>query len=217
MAWVNSNLPPLTIAPVTNDDIFINGATQSGQILKSGIDYAVQTEQSFWQSRANSFVIGDSSNGIYVRIESGNYCLELYHNGSKIFGDISLDWNWGDGPYYYGILFAGYDDETQKGTIGYARRYYNFPPSDYPFSNTDAPALRNRTDVYEVLKNIDIPTHNWQSVPSIVGKSAVSLDLSVILDINDGEAVTTSDASKFDLNNDSNVITLVNNVINQNE
>ena len=104
-----------------------------------------------------------------------------------------------------------------------------FTPSMYQKGGQYYRAISSEADdadQYLLIYDIDpiyfnreiIPsTHNWQAVSSIVGKSAVSLDLSVILDINDGEAVTTSDASKFDLNNDSNVITLVNNVINQNE
>ena len=51
-------------------------------------------------------------------------------------------------------------------------------------------------------------TYNWQSVPSVSGKNGI-LTLSTLNDVNDGEPVETSDASKFNLTDDSNVSALV--------
>ena len=65
-------------------------------------------------------------------------------------------------------------------------------------------------EVYKFLTSSFIPpiTYHWQSVPSISGKNGI-LTLSTLNDVNDGEPVETSDTSKFNLTDDSNVSALV--------
>lgn len=54
----------------------------------------------------------------------------------------------------------------------------------------------------------------WQSVPAISGKNGILLPMSTLNDINDGNEVTTSDTSKFNLNDRSNIKSLVDAVVN---
>lgn len=54
--------------------------------------------------------------------------------------------------------------------------------------------------------------YRWQSVTSLTGKGK-TVQLSTLNDINDGNEVTTSDTSKFNLNKSSNIKNLVDAVI----
>lgn len=56
--------------------------------------------------------------------------------------------------------------------------------------------------------------YQWTSVPAISGKNGVLLPMSTLNDINDGNEVTTSDTSKFNLNDRSNIKNLVDAVVN---
>lgn len=56
--------------------------------------------------------------------------------------------------------------------------------------------------------------YEWSSVPAISGKNGILLPMSTLNDINDGNEVTTSDTSKFNLTEASNVAKLVSNIIN---
>ena len=57
------------------------------------------------------------------------------------------------------------------------------------------------------------PPYTWKSVPSISGKNGI-LNLSTLNDINDGEAITTSDTTKFNRSANANVGNVISEIIN---
>lgn len=68
------------------------------------------------------------------------------------------------------------------------------------------------TNIY--IDGNPLVTYTWSSVPSISGKNGILLPMSTLNDINDGNEVTTSDTSKFNLNDSSNIKSLVDAVVN---
>lgn len=76
--------------------------------------------------------------------------------------------------------------------------------SEYPDSCFNS----NQTGFINYITTGLQPPYTWQSVPSISGKNGI-LTLSTLNDVNDGEPVETSDTSKFNLTDDSNVSALV--------
>ena len=67
--------------------------------------------------------------------------------------------------------------------------------------------------VKSILDNSAPITYQWQSVPSISGKNGI-LTLSTLNDINDGEAITTSDTTKFNRSANANVGNVISEIIN---
>lgn len=97
---------------------------------------------------------------------------------------------------YFGL---GIDTTTNEA-------YTNMMPCDMWAYSMSCAFSRGGTWLYDLIYNPI--TYNWQSVQSISGKNGI-LTLSTLNDVNDGEPVETSDASKFNLTDDSNVSALV--------
>ena len=147
----------------------------------------------------------------YFRTNTTAIKLELYLNDSlvyydsKTFNDLSsgtIDVN-----TFFGLDFL-VDDDLEIGciAISYINHVsgviYDAYSNNYQNSQFDI-------ILYNFLTNLVPPiTYQWQSVPSISGKNGI-LTLSTLNDVNDGEPVETSDISKFNLTDDSNVSALV--------
>lgn len=216
MAWVSCNLGDLTVSPAdldvfyTNADYKISG---TGNLNYTHIIMNI-VPKTFFTSRANTFILGDATNGIKVNPASGNYWLELWHNNSRyMYLDLRLDWG------NQNLIVAGYDDVTQKGTIYNLVRYNGFsgsPPYDNTYDGIQnfANSVNNST-IYEILKNINIPEYTWQSVPSISGKNGI-LSLAQIKEeyINEGESVSGASADHFtNLSTENRIDVLINDAL----
>ena len=71
----------------------------------------------------------------------------------------------------------------------------------------------NAGEAYDYVFNPYVQ-YQWTSVPAISGKNGILLPMSTLNDINNGNEVTTSDTSKFNLNDSSNIKNLVDAVVN---
>jgi len=88
-----------------------------------------------------------------------------------------------------------------------------YPAGNYPSGYSTGSWPTGDAEVYTLITSNPYITNNWQSVPSITGKNGITLNMSTLNDINDGDEVTTSDTSKFNLNKSSNIKNLVDAVI----
>ena len=103
------------------------------------------------------------------------------------------------------LSFVGIVDNTNQQGLFYVAHSSNDGRGNFVYADKVAP---NNSILYQFITNSVIPQYNWQSVPSISGKNGI-LTLSTLNDVNDGEPVETSDTSKFNLTDDSNVSALV--------
>ena len=143
--------------------------------------------------------------GIWVYGGSGYVqTVEIRLNGSQL-ALKTLDYSFANNS----IFFFVYDDANstlyfhwRAGGKDNTGCYYS--DWGFAFSSNDGALAK------QILDNAEIPVveYIWQSVPSISGKNGI-LTLSTLNDVNDGEPVETSDTSKFNLTDDSNVSALV--------
>ena len=135
---------------------------------------------------------GDTNQYLYIYDKVNNNRIQFMNN-----------------PNFREIYVAfGYDDDLHLA-------YYFAVGTFYSNNNWDLKTygvIGNMPDTkkraYELISGNQVPAYNWQSVPSISGKNGI-LTLSTLNDVNDGEPVETSDTSKFNLTDGSNVSALV--------
>jgi len=129
--------------------------------------------------------------------ESAGYSRPICALSSTLLGDVSISVAW---------TYEAYQD----------RMYYTFQEFvsdmhglEYAFYTTAeySRIFVNNEDVTPV-------TYNWISVPSVSGKNGI-LSLSTSTDTNNGEAITTSDTTKFALTAESNINKLIVDRMNQ--
>jgi len=193
------------IFPVTIDEKYPNSdmrATFNSYFVNMGFD--------FWINGSNIY----DFTTFYIEIEintSNNYFKLTAYRKSDDFILCSFDNS--NGPnrqnLSYYVSFA-IDRNSQLGylyigscqTINYESNKWQY----YIGGGMATPQGGTGT-LYDVITQAMI-SYNWQSVPSISGKNGI-LSLSTLNDVNDGEPVETSDVSKFNLTDDSNVSALV--------
>ena len=116
--------------------------------------------------------------------------------------------------YFYPVTNGGVITYNSYRNSGYASYTFDSQVYNGTAKNSKAYAepfiyISNLTDFGDVYFNGDpLVSYNWVSVPSVSGKNGI-LTLSTLNDVNDGEPVETSDISKFNLTDDSNVSALV--------
>ena len=112
----------------------------------------------------------------------------------------------GSDYYRYKIGFA-VDDTLQQGLFVLGQ--YRAGPTDVTWYSRPV-TVQSAEDLYPYLIEGEQPpvTYQWSSVPAISGKNGI-LSLSTLNDINDGDPIETTDATKFTLTSASNVKTLV--------
>lgn len=116
---------------------------------------------------------------------------------------------WGYWTYtFFGIAF-GVNDDTEEGAVFLCCNNNNeYTVTQYNYGST------GRHNAFLAITESEIPPYTWTSVPAISGKNGILLPMTTLNDINDGNEVTTSDTSKFNLNDRSNIKNLVDAVVN---
>lgn len=129
--------------------------------------------------------------------------IDLYLNNTPIGGTAGGGYT---RSYYF--CFFKRDGYASIVCYGSTERW----PNECSYLNVGIP--QNYKQAFtDFIENNITPTYTWQSVPTISGKNVI-LNLSTLNDINDGNPITTSDASKINFMNSSSVSKLVNDVIN---
>lgn len=120
-----------------------------------------------------------------------NYMLSSNNNSLTVYGSAFTFYNITYDGNVYGCINDIVDPVTYR---------YNGPMIIY----TEA-------DVQNIYFNgVKQSLNNWQSLPSLTGKGK-TIQLTTLNDINNGSAITTSDASKFNSTTASNILTLISN------
>ena len=139
----------------------------------------------------------------------GGYNSAIFFSGGEsgvefflIFGENILITQ-----YNNGATTNTYPDDSGNNKYGYHFVSTGTGIWNYIRTEGDIPIFSNRNEWLEYVTTPQA-TYTWQSVPSISGKNGI-LSLATLNDVNDGEPVETSDTSKFNLTDDSNVSALV--------
>lgn len=209
MAWGFINVSAGTIISSTINNYTPNVSalgsfTWSGRdsnIANAGTDIksiATSTETLYTTNRFGVSLI-TSGNGILVKLYLDNTSI----SNITITGNYGVDNAWltfviNDETEQANCLYTWYDSRDSASRAYQTRSAYNNASQQATFSH----------NLYLALKSAIIPEYTWQSVPAISGKNGI-LSLSTLVDINDGEAVDTTDATKVVLQLESNVRTLV--------
>ena len=107
-------------------------------------------------------------------------------------------------------LYVGVDEENQFGSC-----FLMYKSGNQCINRNLGYSKTNwQNPMYQIIKAGALITYQWTSVPAISGKNGILLPMSTLNDINDGNEVTTSDTSKFNLNDSSNIKNLVDAVVN---
>lgn len=133
---------------------------------------------------------------------NGNVAIKVYKN-NVIFTELCSNGNL-KAPCYIGFLI---NEDTQEGFCLTCALQYS---RGYPAESSSG----TNNLIYQFLKQNPVISYQWSSVPAISGKNGILLPMSTLNDINDGNEVTTSDTSKFNLNDSSNIKNLVDAVVN---
>ena len=146
---------------------------------------------------------------IVLTDNSGQMRYTFYDNNVEIwhYEDwIGTDYN------RYVIGFA-VDDTLQRGLFmlgEYRPGATSLTWRSRPITNETAEILYP----YFIAGEVPPVVYTWTSVLAISGKNGILLPMSTLNDINDGNEITTSDTSKFNLNDSSNIKNLVDAVVN---
>lgn len=182
-----------------------------GTLLNSDVEHGVWSDIApVLQSQVGIVVSGLTGlrDGTYYNSASGYdqniYCFAIFNQeptiivGSTSGSEIqSATYDTTTGLWYFPYYYRGWN------------RLLNDPMgADIPFYKFNTNAM------FDYMFTKQAPQYNWQSVPSISGKNGISQPLSSHLDINDGEPITTSDTTKYSLNNNSNINKLVQDKLN---
>ena len=153
----------------------------------------------WWSTQFAHLKLARACDGVYNMIR-------LYKDQTDILCSFGWNINAEDNTgIYIGILF---DDENEFGYIFIAGEY-----GDYGDRKTIKYYGGNSAFGQFIYQSIFTGNYTWSSVPSISGKNGI-LSLSTLNDINNGEAITTSDTTKINLQSTSNVETIVKKIIN---
>ena len=131
------------------------------------------------------------------------YSVDVYLNNTRLGGIIRKGANMPEGKVNCWFV------KDENGIVGFQGKYvgnrYGYIYKCYCgliFSQANSELID------DVLSHAQPVLYNWVSVPSVSGKNGI-LNLSTLNDVNDGEPVETSDTSKFNLTDGSNVSALV--------
>lgn len=127
------------------------------------------------------------------------------------------------GNFTYGNLYVlSYDGSQFQLATGFEYNFTTKSVNNITYFCADSTRTSESYPAYIIL-NYDgdiyvngspLVTYEWSSVPAISGKNGILLPMTTLNDINDGNEVTTSDSSKFNLNDRSNIKNLVDAVVN---
>ena len=225
MAWQNAILEDFTTGTITGDIETISTVVnpQSKQAGSTdyfaNFDYAISFHQILYVDipiDSREIILGNLELGLSITRDSLGFIkldYTYYTDGVLSYRTLK-QWSRSAIKAYSSeqhncSIFATIDETTQKGTIiAYSIDFDTGYWSRLDHSISYANELTNTDLAYSIIKANAYVQYNWQSVPSISGKNGI-LTLSTLNDINDGEPVETSDTSKFNLTDDSNVSTLV--------
>ena len=197
--WVISDGTPI-INVESGLDITISGVTQ--KYYNSAIIYNSNYNENYifiFGSTANTYLrVFNSSNNGQTWTEQTNRRTQISTN----VGDFYRINVYNDYSGNIGALYAGTNNYIKGEVI---QNPFNLPIFDFIGG-----------EINDYINYISSPliTYQWSSVPTIIGKNGILLPLSTLNDVNNGEEITTSDTSKFNLTEASNVAKLVNNIIN---
>ena len=169
----------------------------SGSGIFDGANYFDTNTGTIW-------TVPNGATGAIQIAPNGNY-IYVDNTGANTYADIVLE---GERRTYitmaskvnnfYVVACGDKDDINGLGGL------YLYNANNYSFILK----IQQSTLVNKYLYPLLQPTYTWLSVPSISGKNGI-LNLSTLNDVNDGEPVETSDTSKFNLTDGSNVSALV--------
>lgn len=218
MAWrnialnLNIGYGNIVQSDVTNWD-FMSLTSWNNVVIENYINYSANARNTFIAGT----LFGTSPN--YVELtRNGNFCGGLIHLDHSInyASEFSLD---NDNQTW--TYIACVDDDTQKGFFAFVKasdntyRYLQFfAGANPPLPNSTQSGYNVRSLMYVLLTGNELHLYNWVSVPSVSGKNGI-LSLSTSTDTNNGEAITTSDTTKFALTAESNINKLIVDRMNQ--
>ena len=136
--------------------------------------------------------------------------MNIFINGSGVGGPSGGGNNYNRWSWYFGI-----DEDTQK---GYCWRVLNFGtfssvPNEYNTGlNINGYSGGGTYELYCFLKDIVTPSISWSPVSSITGKLG-TVNLTKLININNGEAVTNAPSTSFNATTKSLVNSLISNVV----
>lgn len=194
-------------------------STYGSKTIEQGINTLIPTSPSTVTITRSEYPATDTQ---VVNLDStGTFRLEYS------FGAVTSNLQRFDYAFYYGNteIYSGWINDYPSPIIKMFFRqntYSHIASVVVAYNTTRYPAYVDRRtnfsssewlqSLYNALEQL-VPTLSWQSVSAIFGKDGV-VALSTLNDKNSGNPVTTSDKSKFTLVESSNVLKLVNNIIN---
>lgn len=129
------------------------------------------------------------------------------------FSDNGVDWHTSGDLDPYNTKSGDVYTRTINQTNGAYNTGYRSWGGNVTFISSTVKTFQSITDYNEyVTKEFSIYT--WSSVPSISGKDGIPVLLTTLNDINDGEAITTSDTTKFNRSANANVGNVISEIIN---
>jgi len=183
------------IAPIVNCDAFVHYTSSVSGWPGGGYNSAF----AWWRERVSIYEFSGVS--CFMIWDSQPTMLKV--NGNSELGSIQYDSTTG----YYATLVGisgGYSLVTSQPVTALETFHLYGTGSGYAV---------DYTPYFEYISE-QVILYNWISVPAISGKNGILLPLSTLNDINNGEEVITSDTSKFNLAEASNVQNRVDAVLN---
>ena len=139
MAWQSVDLTPLGVSVSDIDNFYLGDYRISGT---SSLNYThldmYMIPYSFWGNNSR-FLLGDAQCGIYYNASNSRVIYYLNGSALPIYDDLNLSWGPSATQWRNRLLIAGINEETQKGTIYFLKRYDGFTPIENyqpPYTNT---------------------------------------------------------------------------------